>query len=477
MPVEPFELFLYTINPSVLHRDLTPDRLTHAADERTKNYAAKQPDERAMMDAVTIGALRGAAFSRRYLNALTAPTDAFFGARSGMNPNLTAGAVPFVLELPAALAVLGAVPIVTGAGRAAISVLKNPINTALPTGRGIDVQAWHDMTFLMTYSTASLLTIPLMVATTACHWSCCWVSASVKLAMTAPLALLGAAAGAALHTLYKKPVELVGDFGARGARNEETVAANAPVSAIPEHFFFLTEDRFGLDVRELLQFQQARGSLINPHTNSHFSAADVQRLACHPTGWFTRTHTARLEGATLLSAALWHKYFDYFTALALAWGHTGPNADRCRQDGCNSLKSCVQRSEPAEALALKLFFQTLSDAPWAEMLERAENDAAQSEELAVQLLRIMLNVGAPMMSYDTCMSNSGDGLGQPQEVGFLEAMGPLIALLRKTRFAGSIELGCRHPWIAKLGLSAEDWQRLTQPKPSLLEMGTAHESA
>jgi hypothetical protein len=75
-----------------------------------------------------------------------------------------------------------------------------------------------------------------------------------------------------------------------GTRNDLTFALE-PLGDVPPERLFVTADRYGYDVEELVQWIGTRGAFIHPDTGKPLSGADVRRLLKHPSD-ATRALTA-----------------------------------------------------------------------------------------------------------------------------------------------------------------------------------------
>jgi hypothetical protein len=440
----------YACCPSDLHRDLTEDRLRVAADRHLVKYRASAWDS-SVYDAMAVGALRGAAASRRHLSAITRPTDALFGATQTLDSSLWTGAVPNIAEVPWAFGFLVAGPQAVRLGTASLSRMYGPLSKVTGLDQRLNEPDWRHVSDSFLKHATTLCLYPSFVLADACKWSSLWCSASAKLLCVAPGAAFGAITGASLHYL-KRPSSNHGvDHGARGARNDKTFAGFEPVSRIPDEYFFITEERLGLDVRELWRFFQARGRLVNPYTNLPFSLADAQRLERHPSGFFAQEVAPKTAGSFLLSGALWTKYLDFFVDFALLLGNTGPNAKALRKKAYHGLLTISQQPDAVEVYALKLFFESISDAPWQHILEKILPDASASQDLASRILTVGSTEGALLIG-DHFWTSVFGGKGAPTHPEHASVFARHAVMFAKVQFFDKAYLAARHPYLAKLGL-------------------------
>lgn len=445
-----FQVYKYAVNPLHAHGAMEQNRLTDAADHAAEVYNAQNPQDRELNQAITIGALRGAALSRRLFGAATGISDAIFGAKLTLAPNYDAGVLPTLLSVPSDATNLIWAPISRRIGQTVGEAIFPPLTARLTNGPLNAAQAGLLGSQLALVSTM-LVTLPCNIAASIGITCSRYTSATIKMATVAPLALTGAVVGAALHRLHVHPTEVANHMGARGERNDETFAYMEPTSSIPDAYFFLSEDRFGLDVRELAQFAAARGALINPHTNVAFSPRDVARLQAALPLSFGDSSAAIMSRPSLLSIKLWVKYFDTLVGIASSLGQSGPASSHHRALGCASLRQLLTSGDPIEAHALKSFIETFMNTPWKAVVTEVENDPSAAQNFAASLLAVCLFIGTISL-----------GLS-PQDGSMAEFLSQIETVSKREKEAANIYAGLRYPRIAPWSLNADELSRVKNP--------------
>lgn len=440
----------YAARPLDIHRHLEAEHLDKVADRAAKAYALRRSEDRELDAAMTIGALRGAALGRRLSAPATCVTDAIFGAGLTLAPGFQGGVAPKLINAPVECCELLRGPVVQSVGRALGGAVLPAVGAMLgaPSLSAAEVKFLGEQ--MLSDATGALLW-PVMIAVSVGTVASYWVSAGVKLAATAPLAAVGAAAGAALHRLHVASNEQESDLGFRGERNDLTFALMAPTSSVPNSFFFLSEDRFGLDVRELARFVEVRGSLINPHTNAPFSVHDTARLADILPAERGADAQVRLREPFQLGEKLWVKHFDALVTIAHQLGQYGVEGRDSRKRGHESLKALLQPQDPVEAVAVRLFIESILAQPWQVVLEHTFQNSSAAQHTAAVLLKMCINVGVAQIAH-TPDVHSISGLFEHWDV-----------VAGKAKRAQKLWFALRNPWFAKWTLTAEELGALRNP--------------
>lgn len=409
-------------DPSVICRELQVDRLRERAQRLSDAYAAQPTCMRSRNDAIQMGACRGAALARQYLGVVALPTEILFESSLDQRPRPYRGTIPYIVEASASAYEVVIMPRLTAMLQAAASLALKPVLRQIrrPTDR-IDKEAAlvADLVALfLTQRPASLIS-PLGAGALLGSQ---WLAAGVKLLQVTPAAGIGAALGAAYHDWIGCRTWPAPAAFAASARNEETFALLEPVTAIPRPCFFLTEDRFGLDVRELRMFVRSSGRAINPHTNVAFSPADQKYLRRHPLQPLTpdKAPTQRLSGTMPSAPHLWVTYWLFFLELSRALTEDEGRNAPLRRQAAHAMVRAVGEADPVHSLWLRLLFESIGVGSYAKLVEGVRARSADAYELGLRLFSASQTVGYAVLLAQTNRVRAASVPSAPQQ--FLDTL-------------------------------------------------------
>lgn len=458
--MRPTQLSRY-IDPTIIHRDLEPEHLAQEVDTFKAHYAAMEPRERLLSDAVCVGALRGLQFSRQYLDYISGPADVLLGNGNARPPNAKQGLTTQVVDLTLSTYAVAIAPRLANYVQPGIKACGSFVASRQGMPPQAIAAASDDaskiVTSILVQLPQTIIQSCMLPGTVAAVCASSWI----KLAVNTPAALVGAAFGAAQHLTGRgssaaAPMELM-EFGARGARNEETFALLDPISSISEQFFFLSEDKFGFDVRELALLAQSGRPGLNPYTNSRFSDRDLERLVAHPSHLFgDALPTERLNATSLLAPWQWLELVPFFVNVSRALQLPGEEHNDLRKDATQALRNLLQQVDPFSRVEIELFFQGLSGYDVARMMREVDLSEANSYEFGERLYRITQSIGIIQAGFangpttqdiiDAAQSMQG-AVPHSNIIELIARIKCTWAMSQSTMRAESDHTLLRHPWL------------------------------